>query len=104
AEVIKSPEQQARYGGTAGTAFDSCYHKACDGLDNIDMDAFDVNIDVIAHAVGTYAWDLSSLQRPVPARRLVPARHPAAQSTAGAGMSDSGSASGGAADAHEVTA
>ncbi|MFF2148436.1 M20/M25/M40 family metallo-hydrolase [Kitasatospora sp. NPDC058190] len=104
AEVIKSPEQEARYGGKAGTAFDSCYHKACDDLGNIDMDAFDVNIDVIAHAVGTYAWDLSSLQRPAPAQRPEPARRPAAQTTAGAGMSDSGSASGGATDAHEVTA
>ncbi|MEU8922087.1 M28 family metallopeptidase [Kitasatospora sp. NPDC048545] len=67
AEKIKSPEQAERYGGTAGTAYDTCYHKACDNLGNIDMDAFDVNIDVIANAVGTYAWDLSSLQRPVPA-------------------------------------
>ncbi|MFH8381739.1 M28 family metallopeptidase [Kitasatospora sp. NPDC018058] len=98
AEVIKSPEQAARYGGTAGTAFDACYHQACDDLDNIDMDAFDVNIGVIAHAVGTYAWDLSSLQRPVPARS------PAAQTAAGAGMSGTGSGSGGGADAHEVTA
>ncbi|MEU9040680.1 MULTISPECIES: M28 family metallopeptidase [unclassified Kitasatospora] len=73
AEKIKSPEQAERYGGTAGTAFDSCYHKACDNLGNIDMDAFDVNIDVIAHAVGTYAWDLSSLQRPVPAAKAAAA-------------------------------
>ncbi|WP_369185130.1 M28 family metallopeptidase [Streptomyces sp. Y1] len=69
AEVVKSPEQAARYGGTAGTAFDPCYHRACDDLANLDMGAFDVNIDVIAHAVGTYAWDLSSLQRPAPAQR-----------------------------------
>ncbi|MFF2073687.1 M28 family peptidase [Kitasatospora sp. NPDC058162] len=98
AEVIKSPEQQARYGGAAGTAFDACYHKACDDLDNIDMAAFDVNIDVIAHAVGTYAWDLSSLQRPAPARR------PAAPTAAGTGMNTPGGASGAGADAHEVTA
>ncbi|MEV7027146.1 M28 family metallopeptidase, partial [Kitasatospora sp. NPDC093558] len=64
AEVVKSPAQQDRYGGTAGVAFDPCYHKACDDLDNLDRDAFDANIAVIAHAVGTFAWDLSELERP----------------------------------------
>ncbi|MFJ9696999.1 M28 family metallopeptidase [Kitasatospora sp. NPDC101183] len=72
AEVVKSPEQAARYGGTAGVAFDPCYHKACDDLRNLDMDAYQVNIGVIAHAVGTYAWDLSSLTRPVPAPAPAP--------------------------------
>ncbi|MEV7782187.1 M28 family metallopeptidase [Kitasatospora sp. NPDC088351] len=65
AEVIKSAAQAARYGGTAGVAFDKCYHKACDNLGNLDLGAFDVNIDVIADSVGTYAWDLSSLHAPV---------------------------------------
>ncbi|MFB6890180.1 M28 family metallopeptidase [Kitasatospora sp. NPDC056327] len=65
AEVIKSAAQAARYGGTAGVAFDKCYHQACDNLENLDLSAFDLNIDVIANAVGTYAWDLSSLTAPV---------------------------------------
>ncbi|MFD4658185.1 M28 family metallopeptidase [Kitasatospora sp. NPDC058444] len=79
AEKVKSPEQAARYGGTAGAPYDACYHKACDNLGNIDMGVLDVNIDVIANAVGTYAWDLSSLHRPVPAQR------PAAKAAPGAG-------------------
>ncbi len=65
AEVIKTADQAARYGGTAGVAFDKCYHKACDDLDNLDLAAFDLNIDAIANAVGRYAWDLSSLTAPV---------------------------------------
>ncbi|MGW4647035.1 M28 family metallopeptidase [Kitasatospora sp. NPDC004289] len=65
AEGIKSAAQAATYGGTAGTAFDKCYHQACDNLSNLDLKAFDHNIDVIANAVGTYAWDLSSLTAPV---------------------------------------
>ncbi|MFF8769341.1 M28 family metallopeptidase [Kitasatospora sp. NPDC015120] len=69
AEVIKTAAQAATYGGTAGQAFDPCYHKACDDLRNLDMKAFDVNIDVIADSVGTYAWDLSSLHAPVAAQR-----------------------------------
>ncbi|MGW8883431.1 M28 family metallopeptidase [Streptomyces sp. NPDC055749] len=66
AEGIKTPAQAETYGGEAGIAYDPCYHAACDDLDNIDMKLFDSNIDVIANAVGTYAYDLSSLTRPVP--------------------------------------
>ncbi|MFE4639305.1 M28 family metallopeptidase [Streptomyces sp. NPDC056773] len=61
AEGIKTPEQAARYGGTAGAPYDPNYHGAGDDLKNIDLKAFDTNLDVIAHAVGTYAQDLSSL-------------------------------------------
>ncbi|MFD6277326.1 M28 family metallopeptidase [Streptomyces sp. NPDC060209] len=67
AEGVKTAAQAEAYGGTAGIAYDPCYHAACDDLDNIDMGHFDTNIDVIAHAVGTYAHDLGSLTRPVPA-------------------------------------
>ncbi|MFJ6619714.1 M20/M25/M40 family metallo-hydrolase [Kitasatospora sp. NPDC091335] len=95
AEKFKSPEQAARYGGTAGLAYDSCYHKACDNLGNIDMRVFDVNIDVIANAVGTYAWDLSSLRKPVPAKP------PAAKAAPGEATGISGPSGG---SSHNVTA
>ncbi|MEU7164761.1 M28 family metallopeptidase [Streptomyces morookaense] len=65
AEGIKTEEQAQRYGGTAGTAYDPNYHAAGDTLRNLDLKAFDTNIGVIAHAVGTYAHDLSSLDEPV---------------------------------------
>ncbi|MFD0270314.1 M28 family metallopeptidase [Streptomyces sp. NPDC127106] len=61
AEGVKTAEQARRYGGTAGTAYDPNYHGAGDDLKNIDLKAFDTNLDVIAHAVGTYAQDLRSL-------------------------------------------
>ncbi|MEU3878196.1 M28 family metallopeptidase, partial [Streptomyces sp. NPDC029704] len=64
AEGLKTPEQAARYGGTAGVAYDRNYHGAGDNLSNIDLKSFDTNIDVIAHAVGIYAHDLSSLHEP----------------------------------------
>ncbi|MFG2926022.1 M28 family metallopeptidase [Streptomyces sp. NPDC048305] len=67
AEGIKTAEQAKTYGGEAEVAYDPCYHAACDDLDNLGMELFDTNIDVIAHAVGTYAQDLGSLTRPVPA-------------------------------------
>ncbi|WP_431043113.1 M28 family metallopeptidase [Streptomyces sp. P1-3] len=65
AEGVKTAGQAAKYGGTAGAAYDACYHAACDNLSNIDMSTFGTNIDVIANAVGTYAYDLSSLTEPV---------------------------------------
>ncbi|MCX5378333.1 M28 family metallopeptidase [Streptomyces sp. NBC_00091] len=61
AEGIKTAEQAKRYGGTAGAAYDPNYHGAGDNLKNLDLKAFDTNLDVIAHAVGTYAQDLSSI-------------------------------------------
>ncbi|MFD5890080.1 M28 family metallopeptidase [Streptomyces sp. NPDC060334] len=63
AEGIKTPEQAKRYGGTAGAPYDPNYHGAGDTLKNVDLKAFDTNLDVIAHAVGTYAADLRSLGR-----------------------------------------
>ncbi|MFD8551097.1 M28 family metallopeptidase [Streptomyces fradiae] len=65
AEGIKTARQAEKFGGTAGAPYDPCYHAACDDLDNIDMTAFDVNIDVMANAVGVYAHDLRSLREPV---------------------------------------
>jgi Zn-dependent M28 family amino/carboxypeptidase len=55
AEGIKTPEQAAVYGGTAGIAFDPCYHAACDTLDNFSATALDQMSDAAAHAVITFA-------------------------------------------------
>ena len=35
AEGIKTAEEAAIYGGTAGVAYDPCYHQACDDIDNL---------------------------------------------------------------------
>jgi Zn-dependent M28 family amino/carboxypeptidase len=51
AEGIKTPEQQARYGGTAGIAYDVCYHQACDTLSNLNLEALDQFSDNAANAV-----------------------------------------------------
>lgn len=55
AEGIKTPEEAALWGGTAGVAYDPCYHSACDNLGNVDRTAFDRNIDAVAWSVGSYA-------------------------------------------------
>ncbi|MFI1394652.1 M28 family metallopeptidase [Streptomyces sp. NPDC020681] len=65
AEGIKTAAQAAKFGGTAGVAYDVNYHAAGDNLSNINMTAFTANIGIIANAVGTYTHDLSSLNKPV---------------------------------------
>jgi Zn-dependent M28 family amino/carboxypeptidase len=56
AEVVKTPDQQAIWGGTAGAQFDPCYHLACDTYANNDDHALATNADAIAFAVLTYAY------------------------------------------------
>jgi Zn-dependent M28 family amino/carboxypeptidase len=55
AEGIKTPAQQAIYGGTAGQPFDPCYHLACDTFANYSATALDQMSDAIAHSVITFA-------------------------------------------------
>ena len=62
AELIKTPAQAQKWGGTAGLAFDPCYHRSCDTSSNIDVPALDRNSDAIAHAV----WTLGSATIPPP--------------------------------------
>lgn len=50
ASGIKTPEEAAIWGGTAGDLYDPCYHLACDTFDNISLQALDVNSDAIAAA------------------------------------------------------
>ncbi|HEY0639256.1 MAG TPA: M28 family metallopeptidase [Pseudonocardiaceae bacterium] len=55
AEGVKTAAQAAKWGGTAGIAYDPCYHAACDTLGNVDRTAFDRNADAMAWSVGLYA-------------------------------------------------
>ncbi|MER5766922.1 M28 family metallopeptidase [Streptomyces sp. NPDC001985] len=65
AEGVKSAQQAAKFGGTAGLAYDPNYHAKGDDIKNVNLTAFKVNIGVIANAAGTYAHDISSLRKPV---------------------------------------
>jgi Zn-dependent M28 family amino/carboxypeptidase len=71
AEVPKSAEQAAVWGGTVGAQFDPCYHQACDTFGNVNEHALDVNSDAIAFAVLTFAYSTESVNgvvgKPVPA-------------------------------------
>ena len=62
AEDIKTAEQAAKWGGTAGVAFDPCYHQACDTFTNVNLVALDEMTDAVAHAVLTFASTTSAVQ------------------------------------------
>ena len=57
AEGIKTADEAAKWGGTAGEQYDPCYHLACDTFDNINLSAFDVNSDAVAYSVLQYAMN-----------------------------------------------
>jgi Zn-dependent M28 family amino/carboxypeptidase len=51
AEGIKTPEQAAIFGGTAGQQYDPCYHLACDTFANVNTTGLDQMSDAVAHSV-----------------------------------------------------
>ncbi len=55
AEGIKTADEVALWGGTAGMQYDPCYHLACDTYDNINLAAYDINVDAVAYSVLSYS-------------------------------------------------
>ena len=55
AEGVKTVDEAATWGGTAGVAYDPCYHQACDTFANNNDQALDVNSDAVGYAVLQYA-------------------------------------------------
>lgn len=69
AEVRKTPEQQAIWGGTTGEQFDPCYHEACDTIANYDPEALEVNSDLIAFAMLHFGYSTESVNG-VPGKKV----------------------------------
>ncbi|MGW1345975.1 M28 family metallopeptidase [Kribbella sp. NPDC002412] len=61
AEGIKTPQEAALFGGTAGVAYDVCYHQACDTIANPNLTALDVNADAIADSTARFAFNLTAI-------------------------------------------
>jgi len=101
AEEIKTEAQQLIWGGTAEEQFDPCYHEACDTRTNIDDHALDVNSDLIAFAMLTFAYSTESVNG-VPGKQVPgkPFDLPAPAGPEGT-FAEGG---GGGLHAHEVTA
>lgn len=62
AEGVKTAEQAAIYGGTAGLAYDPCYHQECDDITNLSQQALDEMSDAAAHATLTFAMTTSAIE------------------------------------------
>ena len=69
AEEIKTAQQQAIWGGTAGEQFDPCYHLACDTFANNSLHALEVNSDLVAFAQLTFAFSTESVND-VPGKKV----------------------------------
>ena len=61
AEGVKTAEEAAIFGGTAGVAYDHCYHQACDTLANVNLAALDVNVDAVAYATLLFAMNTETV-------------------------------------------
>lgn len=55
AEGVKTAQEAAVYGGTAGVAYDPCYHAFCDTIDNVSQQGLDEMADAAAHATLRFA-------------------------------------------------
>lgn len=75
AEEVKTDAQQAAYGGTAGEAFDPCYHQACDDIDNISRRGLNQMSDATAHSIVRYAESLKFIPRPETKATRLAQRH-----------------------------
>ncbi len=51
ASARKTSAEAAKWGGTAGSAYDPCYHRSCDTTSNINATALNRTADGIAYAV-----------------------------------------------------
>ncbi len=66
AEGQKTSAQAQKWGGTANTAYDPCYHRSCDRTTNVNATALDRNTDAIAHSI----WKLAVTGTGVPGPRF----------------------------------
>jgi Zn-dependent M28 family amino/carboxypeptidase len=61
AEVLKTEEEAAMFGGEAGVSYDINYHKVGDDINNLNHEAYLLNSKSIANSVAKYALSFDSL-------------------------------------------
>lgn len=61
AEGLKTAAEVELFGGQADVAYDVCYHSACDTTTNLNITAWGVMTDAIAHMTAVYARSWESL-------------------------------------------
>lgn len=79
ADTVKTEEEAAIFGGTAGEPLDSNYHRPTDTLENVNRESVDAFAPAIGWAAHVLAWDLVDAQPPVspePTDPAVPSPEP----------------------------
>lgn len=61
AEDLKTAEEAAIFGGTAGLPLDPCYHAACDTIKNVNQTVLEEMADAIAHTTLTFGMTTSAV-------------------------------------------
>jgi hypothetical protein len=61
AEGLKTVDQAATYGGTAGEQYDQCYHLGCDDIGDLSLEALDQMSDAAAHATISLAQSTQAI-------------------------------------------
>ncbi|MET9628549.1 M28 family metallopeptidase [Lentzea sp. NPDC006480] len=74
AEGVKTAAQAAKWGGTAGTAYDPCYHSKCDNLGNLDRVALGRNAGAVAFVIATYGVSTEDVNGVPPRAKRADAR------------------------------
>ncbi|MFD7652363.1 M28 family metallopeptidase [Actinosynnema sp. NPDC059797] len=80
AEGVKTEAQAAKWGGTAGIAYDPNYHGPGDNLGNVDRKALDRNSDALAWVTASYAISTEAVNGVPPRSKRAEARAAAARS------------------------
>ena len=62
AEGVMTEEEAALFNGKAGVAYDSCYHKACDSIDNINEEAMEINSNALAAITYSFSQSVAELR------------------------------------------
>lgn len=63
AEHVKTVKEAKLFGGYVGVPYDPCYHRACDGLTNLNLKVMKQNVEAIGVLVHRLAYeeDLASV-------------------------------------------
>ena len=80
AEGVKTAAQAAKWGGTAGVAYDPCYHSKCDNLGNLDRVALGRNAGAIAFVTAAYGVSTEDVNGVPPRSKRADARSAAKMS------------------------
>ncbi|MBB5871855.1 Zn-dependent metalloprotease/Zn-dependent M28 family amino/carboxypeptidase [Allocatelliglobosispora scoriae] len=72
----KTTAQQAKWGGTANSSYDPCYHQSCDTTNNINATALNRSADGIAYTI--WATAVGTGPTPSPSPTVSPSNSPSA--------------------------